>query len=81
MRTVSGPRVHAWSAEHRAAAEALALGWNSDRPDLRLLANDRGDQPVVERLELAGDHDAAPPDLDDRYAITIDDSDGGEVST
>ncbi len=66
--------------EHRAAAEALALGRNSDRPDLRLLANDHGDQPVVERLELADDYDVAPPDLDDRYAITIDDSDDGEVS-
>ena len=75
-RLVAGRRVDVWNPEHRAAAEALALGWHSDRPDLRLIA-DHDDQPVVERLELGGDYDVAEPDLDDRYAITIDD---GEVS-
>lgn len=75
-RLVGGRRVDVWNPEHRAAAEVLALGWNPDRPDLRLIAN--GDeQPTVERLELGGDYDVAEPDLDDRYAITIDD---GEVS-
>ena len=75
-RLVSGRRVDVWNPEHRAAAEALALDWNTDRPDLRLIANDH-DRPVVERLDLGGDYDVAAPDLDDRYAITIDD---GEVS-
>ena len=75
-RLVAGRRVDVWNPEHRAAAEALALGWNSGRPDLRLIANDN-EPPTVERLELGGDYDVAPPDLDDRYAITIDD---GEVS-
>jgi hypothetical protein len=79
-RLVSGRRVDVWNPEHRAAAEALALGWKTDRPDLRLIANDH-DRPVVERLELGGDYDVAEPDLDDRYAITIDDTiDDGEVS-
>jgi len=75
-RLVGGRRVDVWNPEHRAAAETLALGWNSDRPDLRLIANDN-EPPTVERLDLGGDYDVAPPDLDDRYAITIDD---GEVS-
>ena len=75
-RLVGGRRVDVWNPEHRAAAEALALGWDTDRPDLRLIAND-DERPTVERLELAGDYDVAEPDLDDRYAITIDD---GEVS-
>ena len=78
-RLVGGRRIDVWNPEHRAAAEMLALGWNTDRPDLRLIANDH-DQPVVERLDLGGDYDVAPSDLDDRYAITIDDIDDGEVS-
>ena len=32
---------------------------------------------TVERLELGGDYDVTPPDLDDRYTVNIDD---GEVS-
>lgn len=76
-RLVGGRRVDVWNPEHRAAAETLALGWSGDRPDLRLIANDHDDQPVAERFDLGGDYDVAPPDLDDRYAITIDD---GEVS-
>ena len=79
-RLVAGRRVDVWNPEHHAAAEALALGWNSDRPDLGLIANDHDDQPIVERLDLGGDYDVAPPDLDDRYAITIDDNIDGEVS-
>ena len=75
-RLVGGRRVDVWNPEHRAAAEALALGWKTDRPDLRLIANDH-DNHVVERLDLGGDYDVAEPDLDDRYAITID---AGEVS-
>jgi hypothetical protein len=39
-RLVAGRRVDVWNPEHRAAAEALALGWNTDRPDLRLIAHD-----------------------------------------
>ena len=38
-RLVAGRRVDVWNPEHRAAAEALALGWNTDRPDLRLIAD------------------------------------------
>ena len=78
-RLVAGRRVDVWDPGHKQAAEALALGWNTDRPDLRLIAND-DEMPVVERLDLGGDYDVAAPDLDDRYAITIDDIDDGEVS-
>ena len=80
-RLVGGRRVDIWNPEHRAAAEVLALGWKTDRADLRLIANDNdNDRPVVERLDLNGDHDVALPDLDDRYAITIDDIAAGAVS-
>ena len=80
-RLVGGRRVDIWNPEHRAAAEVLALGWKTDRADLRLIANDNdNDRPVVERLDLNGDYDVALPDLDDRYAITIDDIAAGAVS-
>ena len=75
-RLVAGRRLDVWDPVHRQAAEALALGWKTDRPDLRVIA-DQEEPPVIERLELGGDYDVAPPDLDDRYAITIND---GEVS-
>lgn len=74
-RLIAGRRADVWNPEHRAAAEALALGWNSDRPDLRVIA-DHDDQPTVERLELDGDFDVDPVDLEARYPLDID----GEVS-
>ncbi|MFN3256304.1 MAG: IS21 family transposase [Ilumatobacter sp.] len=70
-RLVAGRRVDVWNPEHRAAAEALALGWHTDRPDLRVIA-DHDDQPVVERLELDGDFDVDPVDLEARYPLGID---------
>jgi transposase len=75
-RLNAGRRVDVWIPEHRAAAEALALGWDTARPDLRVVADHEEPQPV-ERLDLGGDYDVAPPDLDDRYQVTIDD---GEAS-
>ena len=45
-RLVAGRRVDVWDPEHSDAAEMLALGWNSDRPDLRLIANHH-DQPLL----------------------------------
>jgi transposase len=74
-RLVGGRRVEVWNPEHRAAAEAIALGWKSDRPDLRVIV-DHHETPIVDRLELDGDYDVAAPDLDDRYPAIID----GEVS-
>ena len=71
-----GRRVDVWDPEHRAAAEALALGWNTDRPDLRVIVNDERPAPV-ERLDLGGDYDVDDIDLADRYAINPND---GEVS-
>ncbi len=68
----AGRRVDVWDPEHRAAAEALALGWNTDRPDLRLVSNDKPSS--VERLDLGGDYDVADIDLGDRIGPT------GEVS-
>ena len=63
---VGGRRVDVWDPEHRSAAEALALGWTSDRRDLRIIANDAPAAPV-ERIELDGDYDVAEPDLVARY--------------
>lgn len=62
---VGGRRVDVWDPGHRQAAEALALGWTTDRPDLRIIANDP--PGPVQRLDLEGDYDVAEPDLDDRY--------------
>jgi hypothetical protein len=75
-RLVAGRRVDVWNPEHRAAAEALALGWHSDRPDLRVIA-DHDHQPVVERLDLGGDFDVDPVDLEARYPLDIDAEDVG----
>ena len=78
-RLVAGRLVDVWDPEHRRAAEALALGWNTDRPDLRVIES--AEEPAaVERLELDGDYDIDPPDLDDRYSVTIDAVGNGEVS-
>lgn len=69
----AGRRVDVWDPEHRQAAEALALGWNTDRPDLRVVTN--GDTPAaVERLDLGGDYDIADIDLAQRIGTD------GEVS-
>jgi len=74
-RLVAGRRVDVWDPAHKLAAEALALGWDPNGPDLRVIANQP--EPVaVERLELAGDYDVATPDLDGRYTVDTD----GEVS-
>ena len=71
-RLVGGRRVDVWDPTHKLAAEALALGWDPNGPDLRVVANQP--EPVaVERLELGGDYDVATPDLDGRYTVTIDD--------
>ena len=75
-RLVAGRRVDVWNPEHRAAAEALALGWHTDRPDLRLIA-DHDESPVVERLDLEGDFDVDPVDLEARYPLDIDAEDVG----
>jgi len=79
-RLVGGRRVDVWDPGHKQQAEALALGWNNDRPGLRLIADH--DQPaIIERLDLGDHYDVATPDLDDRYAVTIDGLDNdGEVS-
>lgn len=69
-RLVGGRRVDVWNPEHRAAAETIALGWKTDRPDLRVVADH--DEPVpVERLELGGDFDVDPVDLELRYPLDI----------
>ena len=79
-RLNAGRRVDVWDPEHRAAAEQLALAWNTDRPDLRVVADHEEPQPV-ERLDLSGDYDVEPPDLDDRYRIDTHDGEAtGEVS-
>ena len=75
-RLVAGRLVDVWDPAHKLAAETLALGWDPNGPDLRVVAN----QPkpaTVERLDLGGDYDVDPPDLGGRYTVTIDD---GEVS-
>lgn len=79
-RLVGGRRVDVWNPSHKLAAETSALGWDRDRPDLRVVAGE--DSPgTVERLDLRGDYDIAAPELDDRYAVTIDASDeNGQVS-
>jgi transposase len=71
-RLNGGRRVDIWDPEHRQAAEALALGWDPHRPDLRVVANHHEPSPV-RRLELGGDYDVAPVDLDDRYPISSSD--------
>ncbi len=76
-RLVAGRRVDVWDPAHRQAAEALALGWDPAGPDLRVIA-DQSEPEAVERLDLGGDYDVEPPDLDDRYSVTIED--GTEVS-
>ena len=76
-RLVVGRRVDVWDPNHKQAAETLALGWNPAGPDLRVVAN-QPEPPSGQRLELGGDYDVAPPDLDGRYSVTIDD--GAEVS-
>lgn len=69
----AGRRVDIWDPEHRAAAEAMALGWNTDRPNLRVVTD--GDTPAaVERLDLGGDYDVADIDLAERIGTD------GEVS-
>ncbi len=78
-RLVAGRRVDVWDPAHKLAAEALALGWDPAGPDLRIVEN-QPEPPTVERLELGGDYDVAPPDLDGRYSVTIDNGDNGEVS-
>jgi transposase len=75
-RLVGGRRVDVWDPTHKLAAEALALGWDPNGPDLRVVANQH-EPAAVERLDLGGDYDVATPDLDGRYTVTIDD---GEVS-
>jgi transposase len=74
-RLVTGRRVDVWDPAHRTAAEALALGWDPAGPDLRVIANP-AEPDTIERLELDGDYDVEPPDLEDRYAVTIDGIDG-----
>ena len=74
---VGGRRVDVWDPTHKQAAETLALGWDPAGPDLRVIANQP--EPLSgQRLDLSGDYDVAPPDLDDRYSVTIDDD--AEVS-
>ena len=73
---IAGRRVDVWDPTHKLAAEALALGWNPNGPDLRVVAN-QPEPAAAQRLELGGDYDVEPPDLDDRYTVNIDD---GEVS-
>ena len=73
-----GP-VDVWDAEHRRAAEALALGWKTDRRDLPVIESAE-ESASVERHELNGDYDNDPPDLNDRYSVTIDALSNGGVS-
>ncbi len=75
-RLVAGRRVDVWDPAHKSAAEVLALGWDPAGPDLRVVANQPEPDPVG-RLDLGGDYDVAPPDLEDRYSVDID---GAEVS-
>lgn len=42
-----------------------------------MIAN-QAEPDAIGRLELGGDYDVEPPDLEDRYSVTIDD--GAEVS-
>jgi hypothetical protein len=63
-------RVDVWNPEHRAAAEAIALGWKTDRPDLRVVVAHDEPTPVA-RLELGGDFDVDPVDLELRYPLDI----------
>lgn len=85
-RLVEGRRNDVWDPAHKATAERIALGWDpNETTDLHLVINNAGSVPPVERLNLAGDYDVAPPVLWDRYNITIDAVDGdatggGEVS-
>lgn len=79
-RLVTGRRVDVWDPTHLKAAETLALGWDPNQPDLRLITATADQPALVERLVLNGDYDVVAPDLDDRYAITIDTEPGGEVS-
>jgi len=79
-RLVAGRRVDVWDPQHRQAAEALALGWDPAGPDLRVVA-DQSEPDTVGRLDLCGDYDVEPPDLDDRYAVTIDGLDDGTEVT
>jgi len=77
---IAGRRVDVWDPAHKHAAETLALGWDPKSPDLRVVANQPEPEPV-ERLELGGDYDVAPPDLGHRYQVDIDgDHTAGEVS-
>ncbi len=69
--------VEVWDPAHNQAAEALALGWVPNGPDLRVVES-QPEPAAVERLELGGDYDVAPPDLDNRYQVTINDD--AEVS-
>jgi hypothetical protein len=79
-RLVAGRRADVWDPTHKLAAEALALGWDPNAPDLRVVEN-QPEPATVERLELGGDYDVAPPDLDDRYTVNIDgDAQAAEVS-
>jgi len=78
-RLVGGRRVDVWDPAHKLAAETLALGWDLNGPDLRVVAN-QPEPAAVERLELDGDYDVAPPDLDGRYTITGDDQASEEMS-
>jgi len=75
-RLVAGRRVDVWDPAHKLAAEALALGWDPAGPDLRVVEN-QPEPATVERLELGGDYDVEPPDLDGRYTVNTGD---GEVS-
>ncbi len=68
-RLVGGRRVDVWNPSHKLAAEAAALGWGRDRPDLRIIADQPGS---VGRLDLGGDYDVDTPDLGDRYTVMID---------
>ena len=80
-RLVGGRRVDVWDPGHKQAAEALALGWDPNGPDLRVVEN-QPEPAVAERLELGGDYDVAAPDLDGRYTVTIDgDNDDGEEAS
>lgn len=79
-RLVGGRRVDVWDPTHKLAAETLALGWDPNGPDLRIVENQHEPDPV-ERLELGGDYDVAPPDLGDRYRVGTGRADtAGEVS-
>lgn len=79
-RLVAGRRVDVLDPAHRQAAEAIALGWDPAGPDLRVIA-DQSEPEAVERLDLGGDYDVEPPDLDGRYAVTIDGLDDGTEVT